>query len=59
MVTIMNEIDEAVKIVRSEYEKALDLDFVNDPVAYALYHSWRRYELIHKLEEQREKKQND
>lgn len=34
-------IDKALERVRKEYEKAKDLEFVRDPVAYALYAAWR------------------
>lgn len=34
-------IDKALERVRKEYEKAKDLEFVRDPVAYALHRVWR------------------
>lgn len=33
--------DEVVELLRSEYEKAKKLDFVQRPLAYALYKTWK------------------
>lgn len=35
-------IDLAVEILREEYEKACKNPVARDPVAYALYQTWRR-----------------
>ena len=32
----------AIILLEKEYEKALKSDFVRDPVAYALYHTWKQ-----------------
>ncbi len=33
--------DEVVELLKSEYEKAKQLDFVQRPLAYALYKTWK------------------
>lgn len=35
------DIETAIKKVREEYEKAKNLSFVRNPVAYALYKAWK------------------
>lgn len=35
------KIEAALKKVREEYDKAVHLEFVRDPVAYALYQAWK------------------
>ena len=37
-------IDTAIKLLQKEYERAKKLEFVRDPVAYALYQVWRQAE---------------
>lgn len=37
-------IDRAVEILREEYEKACKNSVVRNPVAYALYQTWKRYD---------------
>ena len=34
-------IEKAIERLREEYEKARENPYVNDPVAYALYHVWK------------------
>ena len=34
-------LEKALKMVESEYERAKKLDFVFNPLAYALYQVWR------------------
>lgn len=34
-------IDKAIKLLKSEYEKACRLEFVRNPLAYALYKVWK------------------
>lgn len=36
------DIEKAIQIVREEYEKAKELSFVYNPVAYALYSAWKK-----------------
>ena len=33
-------LEEAIKLLESEYEKAKRLDYVINPIAYALYQVW-------------------
>ena len=35
------KIETAVKRLQEEYERAKNLEFVRDPVAYALYQVWK------------------
>lgn len=35
-------LEEAIKLLESEYERAKRLDFVNNPIAYALYQVWKK-----------------
>ena len=35
-------IEEAIKLLESEYERAKRLDFVTNPIAYALYQVWKK-----------------
>jgi len=35
------KIETALKKVREEYERAVKLEFVRDPVAYALFQVWK------------------
>lgn len=36
------KIDTAIKQLKEEYERARNLEFVRDPVAYALYQVWKK-----------------
>ena len=38
------EVDEAVRMLKKEYRKAVQLSFVNDPLAYSLYQVWKKYD---------------
>lgn len=35
----------AIKLVQIEYEKAKQLEFVQNPVAYALYQVWKQADM--------------
>ena len=35
-------LETAIKFLKAEYEKAKLLKFVHNPLAYALYHTWRQ-----------------
>lgn len=35
-------IDTAIKLLKEEYERARKLEWVRDPVAYALYQIWKQ-----------------
>lgn len=41
----MSEIEKAIIIIKEEYERALKLKYVNDPIAWALYHTWRKFDV--------------
>ena len=34
-------LEKAIKLLEREYERAKNLDFVRNPLAYALYHVWK------------------
>lgn len=44
MKQLVGNIDEAVEELKHKYEEAKKLDFVFSPVAYALYHTWKKYD---------------
>ena len=35
------EIDKAIRMLKAEYEKALRIEFIRNPLAYALYKVWK------------------
>ena len=35
-------LEQAIKMLKEEYEKAKAVGWVNDPVAYALYYTWKK-----------------
>ena len=37
-------LDDAIETLRKQYERAKKLDFVKNPLAYALYHTWKLYD---------------
>lgn len=36
------QIDKAIELLQEEYERAKTLEFVRDPVAWALYQVWKK-----------------
>lgn len=38
----MMSLEKAVNLLFAEYERALRLKYVRNPLAYALYHVWRK-----------------
>ena len=34
--------DEAIELLRAEYDRARGIEYVRDPVAYALYQIWKK-----------------
>ena len=49
----MNELAKAVKDLILFYEKARCMKGINNPIAYALYHTWEKYD--EKAHERKEK----
>lgn len=43
-VHIPEELGNAIEILMEEYEKTRNNTFIHNPVAWALYHTWRRIE---------------
>ena len=39
-------IDNAIEILKSEYDKALNLSYVRNPLAFALYSVWRKADKV-------------
>lgn len=39
----MTELDKAIEMLKEEYERAVKLDFVYDPIAYALFQTWEKF----------------
>ena len=35
-------LEEAIEILKAEYERAVKLEWVHNPVAYALYQTWKK-----------------
>lgn len=46
------KLETAINLLRKEYEKAVNLEYVRKPLAYALYHTWRQ---VDRKEKEREK----
>lgn len=40
----MDNFEKAIGDLRKNYEKAVQMDFVINPVAYALYKTWKKYD---------------
>ena len=40
----MTEIEKAIEMLKAEYERASTLSFIRNPIAYALYHTWKRFD---------------
>lgn len=49
----MTTLEEAKRIFEEEYERARGLKYVIDPLAYALYHTWKRVDKKGAKREQR------
>lgn len=43
-ISLDNILDDAMQDIGKAYEEAKKLEFVNDPIAYALYHTWKKYD---------------
>ena len=37
----MTEIDKAIQFLREQYERAKRIEFIHNPLAWALYQTWR------------------
>ena len=40
----INDFDKVIEDLKKNYEEAKRCPFVNDPVAYALYQTWKEYD---------------
>lgn len=43
-IPVTEELEKAIKILREEFEKTKNNAYIHKPVAYALYHTWKRVE---------------
>ena len=41
----MTDLDHAITVLREEYDRATRLDFVRDPLGYALYQTWKKHDM--------------
>lgn len=39
-----NELEQAIKILKQKYERAKHLECVKNPIAYALYQTWKYFD---------------
>lgn len=37
-------LEKAIKVLREKYKKACDMAMVHNPLAYALYYTWREFD---------------
>lgn len=44
-------LEQAKKMLEEEYERAKKLEWIERPLAYALYHTWRRAEIEERRKE--------
>ena len=40
----MTELDEAIELLRQNYEEAWEKEYILSPIAYALYQTWKVYD---------------
>lgn len=40
----MKDIDKAIKVLQEQYEKAQNIDWVRNKIAYALYQTWKIFD---------------
>lgn len=40
----MNELDKAINLLKDEYERACNLIWVRNKIAYALYQTWKKFD---------------
>ena len=38
------KVQQVIDTFRDKYEKALALEWVKNPIAYALYHTWKQFD---------------
>lgn len=43
-VVIDKDFEKAIKYLSNEYKKALNNERIHDPIAYALYHTWKKFD---------------
>ena len=47
----MTDLEKAIRDLKAEYAKALSYEWVYNPLAYALYQVWRKYDAKKRREE--------
>lgn len=40
----MKELNKAIKVLKEQYEKAKKIGWVRNPIAYALYQTWKIFD---------------
>lgn len=40
----MNDLTKAIKILKEQYEKAKEIDWIRNKIAYALYETWKIFD---------------
>ena len=48
----MNELDKAIEMLKKEYEKAKDKEWIRKPLAYAIYKVWKEIDRSEKGKDQ-------
>ena len=55
----MKDIDRAIEKLKAEHERAEKIEFVEDPLCYALYHTWRYYDSMRKKRKEKANEQTN
>lgn len=40
----MTELDKVIKVLKEQYEKAKKIGWIRNPIAYALYQTWKIFD---------------
>lgn len=40
----MKDLDKAIKLLKELYEKAQNMDWIKNKIAWALYHTWKIFD---------------
>jgi len=53
------KIDNVIKILRENYKRAVNSDYVRKPIAWALYQTWREIDALEEKEKRKVVENND
>lgn len=42
----MTELEKAIEVLKENYEKAVEDEYVETPLVYALHHTWMEYDAL-------------